>query len=362
MKNPNPLVLPEQKLPSLEALFKANVFDKLVDVNASIPFEEYLTPNEDYVRQNAENLKMTQTGLLVSVGTERSFFNLIMCDEQSGPYCQGLAIKDINPRVKAYTDFITLLLRISSDVNDFRKLAFEENVENRTQRLEEIKQRLDLDKDIPSFVKKYYQDHLNDFAKVYYGERQGWRNGAPSLKLNSPIDYHVEPQAFVILQRYAREGKIISSIGDIGDLMFLKGMRVNILDVSNIPEYSALDIFITEMTSFPRIIWTTLHNLTTSIANIYSSFSPTPLKDDQRQQMKETLKKFQEIYDELSSNKDKGEYPRLPICLQAITKDHRPIGYFAETLQSLTDHLKQDPESLQNYLKKCPQPSCQNSE
>jgi len=83
-----------------------------LDIHQVVNFADYRYPNEGNITEYRSLFQMQQPGLLVSTGTERSFFALIetvLASPQG--YCKGLVIRDINPKVKAYTDFNVLLLR-----------------------------------------------------------------------------------------------------------------------------------------------------------------------------------------------------------------------------------------------------------
>ncbi|MBS0627793.1 MAG: hypothetical protein JSS09_06235, partial [Verrucomicrobia bacterium] len=95
-----------------------------LDITQTVDFPDCRTPNEGGIEAYRHVFKMDEPGLLVSTGTERSFYGLIQAVLASPPnYCQGLVIRDINPKVKAYVDFNVLLLRLATNVTEYAKLS-----------------------------------------------------------------------------------------------------------------------------------------------------------------------------------------------------------------------------------------------
>ena len=106
---------------------------------------QFLEPNERIPVNVRPHLLKMQRGLIVSVGTERSFFDLLLSDPN---LCTGLVVRDVNPRVKAYVDFNTLLLTIATSRLDYRALIEQFNPS-------EIRLRINLARDMPAQVRNY---------------------------------------------------------------------------------------------------------------------------------------------------------------------------------------------------------------
>jgi hypothetical protein len=123
---------------------------------------------------------MTKPGIIVSVGTERSFFDLALSDPT---ICEGLVVRDIDPHVKGYVDFNVLLLRIAENREDYVQLStppphcshyyFGIKEANNKIILEKIKKiRLITEKaDIPPVIKEYYLRYLDDFGLIYFNAK-----------------------------------------------------------------------------------------------------------------------------------------------------------------------------------------------
>ena len=236
---------------SLESVLQENILQR-IDARRKINFLNYINPNEGNPIGIKRHIDLiTAPGVFVSAGSERSFFDLVFCPPDQ---CQGLIIIDINPRIKAYSDFNTMLLRISKNRMEYEQLSADllftdkETFENR---LSEIKQILK-ESEISEPMKSYYLENLDDFGNIYFlSGKKEWRN-SPDF---ADVQYQTDDRLFHILQKYAREGNIIATVGDINDLRFLNGLNIALIDVSNIPDYIFLN-FQAEENFHPRIIWT----------------------------------------------------------------------------------------------------------
>jgi len=229
--------LKKKNAPALETQFSKELL--AVDLSHRCPgFESFIVPNEKdplYVRPH---LSMTRPGLIVSAGTERSFFDLALSDPTK---CEGLVVRDINPQVKAYVDFNVLLLRIATHRNDYVRLSTLNDIDDKSEfeaRIQEIIALTKASKLAPE-IEEYYLKHLQAFGEIYFHarERDDWRKQTNSFK---GVKYHEDDELFNQLQRYARSGNIIATFGDIADLQFLDHRNVAILDISNIQDYCLL--------------------------------------------------------------------------------------------------------------------------
>lgn len=234
----------------LERLFLSTAFQSF-DVNQQTNFAPFLFPNERNPIDIKSHLDLISApGVLVSTGTERSFFDLALMPKEK---CQGLIVRDINPKVKAYVDFNTMLLRVSRDRKEYVELSSGllegEQIESR---IEILREKI-ITSGIPHPIKKYYLKNLNNFAEIYFSAnaRRPWKDS----KFFEGVKYFEDDSLFANLQRYAREGNIIATIGDINDLSFLGDLNVSVVDTSNIHEFQLMepkggDNF------HPRVIWT----------------------------------------------------------------------------------------------------------
>lgn len=271
-----PLEESEQRsVTNLEHLYLEEI--RSVDTKI-VAFEDYLTPNEGNVIGVKAHLDRMLKGLIVSTGTERSFYDLLLSDENK---CTGLVIRDINPKVKAYIDCAVLLLRLAVDRNDFLELSstvFQPELTIKT-----LLARLESNITIPPEMKQYYRKYLNDLVNVYFNISNEKR--IPPGGDNSGTEYRKDDPLFNKLKKHADEGKIIATVGDIGDLKFLSTETVAVVDTSNIQDYSLLDIKVNNRPlSRPRIIFTVQDPDQTN----YLSFIPgRSLNPDERNEFRQ---------------------------------------------------------------------------
>ena len=265
----------------------------LVDTHASIDFQDYLEPNEGTptnVKPHLDAGFAKQQGFLVSTGTERSFFDLALSDPKK---CKGLIVRDINPRVKAYVDFNTMLLRISESMEEYSLISVitpnpGQNFDKLlSDRICEIEAKLIQDIRIPKPVKDYYLRNIQAFGEIYfsqntyYDRRYYWRKSRDF----GGVKYFEDQELFSRLQRYARDGKIVATIGDINDLLFLEDLPISVVDVSNIPDYTIMDFKIMPG-CHPTIISTNQHPVCTA----FFSCVHTDLSDQEREEMAGLIK------------------------------------------------------------------------
>jgi hypothetical protein len=266
--------------PSLEQEFEVYC-TREVNIKAHCEFQDYLTANEGHPENIKPHLDLAERGMLVSTGAERSFFGLLFSDKSD-----GLIVMDINPRVKAYVDFTTVLLRISQTVEKFRKLS---------EKLHHANYKIGLDGAIKTlsnkivkasfsvFMKNYYLKHLNDFADIYYRTEKTWK----LYDAFSECRYHLNEQQFAKLKNFAQAGNIIAITGDINDLCFLKNRKISVVDTSNISLFTMLNL-VGEGEFHPRIIHTQQNVETTK----YSSYIHKPLDKEEKAEFDDMLNKM----------------------------------------------------------------------
>lgn len=218
-------------------------------------FANFLFPNE----YSPERIKPhLEPGLWVTTGTERSFFLLSMDGEDQ---CEGVVVRDVNPLVKAYNDFNILLLRLCDTREEYAELstrpAYMDKDDGDARLLQDripiIRQKLQAANISPE-LKTYYLENLASLATIYFNERQDWRT---IEKENfTHCRYDLLNELFLRVQKKAREGNFVSTVGCINDLTFLGERKVAVIDTSNISDY----IFIDPKFAFPstpRLIHTT---------------------------------------------------------------------------------------------------------
>ncbi len=388
-KNSSPL------LPNLEAIYSDQCFKKL-NTTGEHYWDMFLEPNECGVQNVAEHLKTGKGGVILSTGTERSFFDLLLRSQLEPKMSMGLMIVDINPKAIAYANMVILLLRIAKDVQDFsvlsgpnrgnkhgisqmflflslRKplpfLTDQEIVDKTTM----IRERV-LASDIPQTAKEFYLNGLDDFAKVYFQSSNEWRLsgndavieeywrenvkpleetwkssgidvGQPVYKIASKafenVQYHKEKKQFEILQRFARAGSIVALCEDLPRLQFLhKKQEVAVIDLSNIDEYCPIDLPCPSPKFSPRVIWTCCNFPSAT----YRSYTHHPKEESLAEKEK---KEFDLLIHELQSisvvPRSKPNLffrPEDPRDLMKIPEQRRPFGYYPSNLDILRTYKK----------------------
>ncbi len=261
-----------------------------VDIKADCGFRDYLSPNEWNPEGIEEHLKMAEKGIIVSTGTERSFFDLVFCAAEK---CEGLVVRDINPRVKAYVDFNTLLLRISDTREEYLRFtkplkeseAFKGRIEEITKKMAQVS--------LPAKINQYYLAHLEDFAHIYLRVASSycWKNGSEAEHFMKGR-YDLDDGIFAKVQKYAREGNIVSTIGPINDLKFLKHQKISVVDTSNINSYSFIDLQ-GEGDFCPRVIRSVG---TGRMSTGYQSHIYTPLTPGERLEFDAIMKRLKKCH------------------------------------------------------------------
>jgi hypothetical protein len=238
--------------PSLAEEFAEFAFCEVnKDVKCDLP--DYLEPNEGAPEAIKPHLSLSKKGVVTVVtGAERGFFHILFSQ------CELFVFRDINPRAKLYVDGVLLLGLLAETVEEFAELS--RPIQNEAEfvgRVELIKKKT-LTLDINEKPKNYYLANLLAITSIYLKAPKQWRTEEVVSSLYfSKCSYYNNKDQFLRLQKLAKAGNIIATIGDINDLTFLKSREVAIVDVSNIPDYCMLDLkgggdF------HPRVVWTTL--------------------------------------------------------------------------------------------------------
>ncbi len=255
-----PLQIRKNVEKSLWHLFEESYSEKFsLDIENN-PYHIYLSPNETYPERMASHLKSVPHGYTIGTGAERNFFTLALADPAK---TQGVVIVDLNHCIKAYNDFLVLLLAISETKEAFQQLSepiSEQQIESVPQlikrkwpsnepiydfnkknclpfgkRVEQIREKLAIGS-LPDRIKKYYEKNLESCAKVYFSPRNYWRNNTTGAF--EGVGYHQNDLQFKQLHHYALSGNIVSVIGNFEDLgtKIPTSLPIGLLDVSNIPE------------------------------------------------------------------------------------------------------------------------------
>ncbi len=211
-------------------------------------FTDYIYPNEGSPEGIIKHLELAKPGIMVCTGAERSFFNLILIDETK---CFGLVIRDLNPRVKAYVDFNTALIRISKTCDEYARWTLKiSDPDELSQAINAICGEI-VNSSMPENMKDYYIKNAQKFGGIYFEVDKSWMTNEYFRK----VFYAQDDLQYQKIKRYADAGNIISTIGQINDLLFLKNRNIAVVDTSNICDYSMIDLNGGEDFN-PRVIWT----------------------------------------------------------------------------------------------------------
>jgi hypothetical protein len=306
-----------------------------VDVKADCGFLDYLMPNETVGTGLKPHLDKMTPGLIVSVGTERCFFDLLLSDPMK---CDGMVVRDINPRVKAYVDFNVLLLRISASREEYCALAKKpENNEESRQRIEYIRAKIE-NQPIPPILKDYYQKNLEAFAGIYYEtSKEQWTKPYSYYNQDyfTEVNYYESDELFAKIQQYAKNGKIVSTIGSINDLSFLYNHRISVIDTSNVDSYTILDIQGCNFSDPIRVIWTS--GTTARMATTYRSFQYSNLTIAERKELDQLHQHLKESLLKEASQEDWASRLSNLLC-DCSEKETVPIAsYSREALVKIRD-------------------------
>ncbi len=255
-------------------------------------FTDYREPNEGTPKNIKAHLNIMEKGWIVSTGTERSFFNLLLSPQNR---CEGLIIRDINPKVKSYCDSLILLLYISDSLEEFIDLSAKSKKFSEEKKIR-IREKI-ISSDMSSKMKEYHLDNFIENGRNYLDCEH-----LPSIKTfdgtrnrvgdNTGVDYHKDRCLFDKLQQYARKGRIIATVGGIDNLKFVGDRVVAVVDVSNIPDYTPLN-FQGNGRFQPRII----HNRRPpSIETRYCSYVHKNISTDLQKRIENQLRKLEHTW------------------------------------------------------------------
>lgn len=306
-------------------------------------FQDYTRNQNEWPPQNIQpHLGQSTPGAMVVTGTERGFFNLLFSDEG---LCIGLIFRDINPRAKAYIDFNTLLLRISQNMQEYTELSapikwwkddYDAIMSKRIALITEKTQMSDL----PERVQKYYLKNIKSLGESYLelgAGRVDWRK-AERLRA---CWYHQNEEQFLKLQRYARAGNIIATVGDINDLEFLKETKISTVDTSNIHDYCIVNLKGAQGFS-PKVIWTELSvGETKYYSSPYTPHEPLNAEEDKEFQMWISL--FQKTHPEIG-DKHYFQIVTEKLKLEASSLRNNPKEVLSKLRKYMQENILTDPD------------------
>lgn len=292
---------------SLEEEFE-NQHIQEVNVAENCNFEDYLYPNESYPENIKEHLEMSKKGIIVSTGTVRNWFDIIYSHEQ---VCEGIVIVDINPRAKAFVDFDTLLFRISETRTEYTTWIEEVSEafdSGQADLIEQINTKI-ANGSMSQKIKDYYIKNSMAFGKIFIDADKSWKTSDLFKRSN----YEENEDQFRKIKRYADAGNVISTIGNINHLLFLKSRNISVIDTSNICDYSILDL---EVDDNPRVIWTEMTGNFTD----YNSYIHSPLKKNDKDTLQELSRKIFPLW------RDSCSYPLASNIPTWMTRVLKPLN------------------------------------
>jgi len=194
----------------------------------SSAFCSYLNPNENpegyrSILNEITPLCQDRPGLIMSVGTERILFLLLLVDER---YFTGVLGRDRDPAAKAYLDFVFLLIRLSSSMEEFVQLALPPTSDLLPRRIAEIRDKISVSS-ISLLARDYYLEHLELFSSIYYDTNKNWVDW-PEMDC---VNYWRNRTLFDKLKRYVDAGAAASTVGDLRDP--LPAHYISLIDESN---------------------------------------------------------------------------------------------------------------------------------
>ena len=309
--------------------------DILKHPNPFITYNDFIEPNEIFPESVVQSLnQITTPGVIVSVGTHRSLFDLMLCDPEK---CTGLVIVDINPRIKAFMDFLILLLKISDSMEEFAELSKPTGKAKLQEKLDIIRQKTVSSPFVTEKLRRYYLQHLDRHGAFYFSQSQYWRTGNSRIECFAAVQYDKNPQQFERLQRKAREGNIVVHEGSINDLTFLGDIPIAAIDTSNVSSYIPLDIKITTHISQPIVITTVG---TGQFPTVYrAECLPMPMSDKDKDELKKLLQLLSRFFPSFNNGHYTGSDLQSFIRYWALPNASYP-GFTTTYLEALREMLK----------------------
>jgi hypothetical protein len=254
----DPIWVSSPQIPLEQALQKECT--SLIATQNPNPFDPYLNPNEFTLEDLRDLLKTLPhpsiPSLISAVGTERFLFLLLLADKEFP--CAGAVSRDCNPKVKAYLDFVILLIRLSKNREEFVSLA---NVpQNKEYQINQLSKKI-TESEIPREMKDYYLKNLETCASIYYGARQDCERDWTQDPRCECVNYWKHDDLFNKLKQFADSGSLVTTTGSINDLSLLQNNATPpfwLVDTSNVQYYCAVDLQGSSRFQ-PHVIWTVLY-------------------------------------------------------------------------------------------------------
>ncbi len=210
----------------------AAFLEGLQDAKNTESDSSFLVPNEQYPQQAKVLLEDSIPGVYASVGTERGFISASMAEQAT-----HLLLFDYDPNVAKYNRINTALLELASNRVEYLNLRLK-STHASWDKL--VKSNPSLSAETRAFLNnpdnwKWWNQNVRKEARF----QDFHSNGGRSFQ---GVNYLFEDAPFEKLSRMAKEGKIQSVVGDLGNENFTKqiaesikkaGLHLSVLDVSN---------------------------------------------------------------------------------------------------------------------------------
>jgi len=237
-------------------------------------WNEYLRPNEynptDILLPSSNISTFDKPGIIISTGTERSLFDLILADNAK---CQGLIIRDINPNVKFYMDWVLFCIEQSVNRENFNSMRLDKEYSECSKYLQKCR-------DIYIENNKLFKCKIN------------WKD-TPGFNGNIKLSYWQFDNLFEKLKLFVNNGSIITTTGSIDNLTFLNNENIEFIDISNIPSYFFLDFKI----GLDCVLKMVIEVIGQGDTSDYKYFHYSNITDTQKQSIYDKLKINTTYYD-----------------------------------------------------------------
>jgi hypothetical protein len=220
----------------------------------------FLKANENPRNRPFLDPARTPPGLAVSTGAKRSFHLLNSC-----PSCTGLVVCDINPLIILWIHAETMVLRLANDFEHYQHLRTLLSSDD-SDALLAGKRLLDalLYGAASRFPEHVCQQYSHLLRSTFFDEHY-YRLGHKSFFADFAEQYDVDPTRFARVQSLAKNGHITAFVRGIEDLSFLVGRTIAAIDVSNIADYTLMNIRgLSPQAVQPWLLWTIMSNYSRS--------------------------------------------------------------------------------------------------
>ena len=356
----SPLLFSPADKPRLSSLGQSveTEFEELacrsIDLTRRSPiFQHYTLPNEYGVRQVVPHFNPREGGVHLCTGSERLFFNAAQC-----PRRDGFIGVDLDPHIIAYNSFNALLLRLAVSREEYQFLATlpgEPDTIPWCERIALLKSRVETCIELSSAWKGYYCNNLEAFAKIYYPSKLQFFELVEQFP-DDFIAYHQDQEAFDRLHSYAKSGSFVFLYRDINKLDFINASSVADVDISNIADYSLIDLQFLERgdaASGIRIIWTSHHHDCTNTR--FFSWEHQQLTLEQKEEMQQLLSRLAAEKQGREDTTSWGQYLYFQERKEGACFLDRPFtdrsphySISLETLQRLRRHFQQEELSAED--------------